>query len=129
MGSAGDPARDSRYTRDVAAFVSTLRFEQIPSEVIERIKLLILDSLGCALYSADLEWSQILMRTLAQVDSTPACTRVGHVAAALGAACGARQRHARPGIRARRCASSWCAARRCGDASVGSRHRGDRGRD
>jgi aconitate decarboxylase len=74
MGSAGDAARDDRYTRDVAAFVSTLRFEQIPSEVIERIKLLILDSLGCALYSADLEWSQILMRTLAQVDSTPACS-------------------------------------------------------
>ena len=74
MESAGDPARDSRYTRDVAAFVSTLRFEQIPSDVIERIKLLILDSLGCALYSADLEWSRILMRTLAQVDSTPACS-------------------------------------------------------
>src|SRR5688572_1252838 len=73
MGSASDPARDNRYTRDVAAFVSTLRFEQIPSEVIERIKLLILDSLGCALYSVDLEWSQILMRTLSQVDSTPAC--------------------------------------------------------
>jgi aconitate decarboxylase len=62
------------YTRDIATFVSTLRFEEIPSEVIERIKLLILDSLGCALYSVDLEWSQILMRTLAQVDSTPACS-------------------------------------------------------
>ncbi len=74
MGSARDVARDGRYTRDVAAFVSTLRFEQIPPEVIERIKLLILDSLGCALFSADLEWSQILMRTLAQVDSTPACS-------------------------------------------------------
>ena len=70
----GHPAGDSRYTRGVAAFVSALRFEQIPSEVVERIKLLILDSLGCALYSADLEWSQILMRTLAQVDSTPACS-------------------------------------------------------
>jgi 2-methylcitrate dehydratase PrpD len=62
------------FTRDIATFASTLRFEQIPPEVIERIKLLILDSLGCALYSADLEWSRILMRTLAQVDCTPACT-------------------------------------------------------
>ena len=74
MASAREAARDSPYTRDIATFVSTLRFEQIPSEVIARIKLLILDSFGCALYSADLEWSQILMRTLAQVDSTPACT-------------------------------------------------------
>jgi aconitate decarboxylase len=73
MGSGTMPARDNRYTREVAAFASTLRFEQIPSEVIERIKLLILDSLGCALYGADLEWSRILVRTLAQVDSTPAC--------------------------------------------------------
>ncbi len=74
MRSAAASSPGNRYTRDVAAFVSTLRFEQIPSEVIERIKLLILDSLGCALYSADLEWSRILMRTLAQVDSTPACS-------------------------------------------------------
>jgi 2-methylcitrate dehydratase PrpD len=74
MRPGSDGARDVGFTRDLATFVSTLRFEQIPPEVIERIKLLILDSLGCALYSADLEWSQILMRTLAQVDSTPACT-------------------------------------------------------
>jgi 2-methylcitrate dehydratase PrpD len=74
MGSTPEPARDGRYTRAVAGFVSTLRYEQIPPAVIERIKLLILDSLGCALYSADLEWSQILMRTLARLDSTPACS-------------------------------------------------------
>jgi aconitate decarboxylase len=74
MRSAANPAPDSRYTRDIAAFVSALRFEQIPSEVIDRIKLLILDSLGCALYSVDLEWSRILMRTLSQVDSTQACS-------------------------------------------------------
>jgi aconitate decarboxylase len=74
MATAGEPAGDSAYTRDVAAWVSTLRFDQIPSDVIERIKLLILDSLGCALYSVNLEWSQIVMRTLAQVDSTAACS-------------------------------------------------------
>ncbi len=74
MRTAAGSARDSRYTRDIAAFVSGLCFEQIPPDVIERIKLLILDSLGCALYSADLEWSRILMRTLGRVDSTPACS-------------------------------------------------------
>jgi 2-methylcitrate dehydratase PrpD len=74
MRAAADHASDNRYTREIANFVATLRFEQIPSDVIQRIKLLILDSLGCALYSADLEWSRILMRTLARVDSTPACS-------------------------------------------------------
>ena len=61
------------YTQGTAAFVSGLRFEQIPREVIERIKLLILDSLGCAIYSVDLEWSRILLSTLRQLDNSTAC--------------------------------------------------------
>ena len=42
------------YTRGVAEFVSGLRYEAIPDAVRDRIKLLILDSFGCALYGADL---------------------------------------------------------------------------
>ena len=37
------------YTRDIAGFVTGLRYGAIPAEVRERIKLLILDALGCAL--------------------------------------------------------------------------------
>src|SRR5581483_6786724 len=44
--------------------------EQIPAEVRERIKLLILDSLGCAIYGADLEWCRILRGTLQKLDAT-----------------------------------------------------------
>ena len=47
---------DNPHTRKLAVFISSLRYEEIPPEVIERIKLLMLDSLGCALYSANLEW-------------------------------------------------------------------------
>ncbi len=61
------------YTRDVAAFVSGLRYEAIPREVRERAKLLVLDSLGCALYGAHLEWCRILQRTLKKLDSSTAC--------------------------------------------------------
>ncbi len=64
---------DNPYTRGMADFVAGLRYDQIPTGVIERIKLLMLDSLGCALYGVDLEWSRILMRTLTQLDKTPAC--------------------------------------------------------
>ena len=39
-------------------------------EVRERIKLLILDSLGCAIYGANLEWCRILQTTLAALDTT-----------------------------------------------------------
>jgi len=64
---------DNPYTRGIADFVSGLRYEAIPDEVRSRIKLLMLDSLGCALYGADLEWCRILQDSLVKVDSTREC--------------------------------------------------------
>ena len=61
---------DNHYTRGLAEFVSGLRYEHIPEEVRARLKLLMLDSLGCALFGAGLEWSRILRRTLAAVDTS-----------------------------------------------------------
>lgn len=61
------------YIGGVAAFVAGLRYEAIPDEVRARIKLLILDSLGCAIFGAALRWSRILADTLQRVDSTPGC--------------------------------------------------------
>ncbi len=61
------------HTRAIAEFISQIRYEDIPSEVIGRIKLLILDSLGCALFGSDLEWSRILRATLGRLDVTKAC--------------------------------------------------------
>jgi 2-methylcitrate dehydratase PrpD len=65
---------DNRYTSGIARFVSGLRYEDVPPDVIQRIKLLMLDSLGCAIYGANLEWTRILQRTLAGVDATRTCT-------------------------------------------------------
>jgi len=45
------PRGDNPYTKGVAAFVAGLTYGRIPAEVIARLKLLILDSLGCALYA------------------------------------------------------------------------------
>ena len=61
------------YTAGLARFVAGLRYEQIPAEVKERIKLLMLDSLGCAIFGAGLEWSRILMQTLKSVDTSSGC--------------------------------------------------------
>src|SRR5205823_13167556 len=63
-------AADNVHTRRIAAFVSALGYEAIPAEVRERIKLLVLDSLGCAIYGADLEWCRILRETCAGLDAT-----------------------------------------------------------
>jgi 2-methylcitrate dehydratase PrpD len=68
-GSGGD----NPYTKGVAAFVAGLTYGRIPAEVIARLKLLILDSLGCALYGTELPWSRILMATLGGLDETKAC--------------------------------------------------------
>ena len=43
-------------------------------EVLSRIKLLILDSLGCALYAPKLPWSRILIEQLAALDDTKTTT-------------------------------------------------------
>ncbi|MGI4946444.1 MAG: MmgE/PrpD family protein [Janthinobacterium lividum] len=61
------------HTRGIADFVAGLRYEAIPAEVIARIKLLMLDSLGCAIFGADLPWSRILRETLAAVDTSKGC--------------------------------------------------------
>jgi aconitate decarboxylase len=63
---------DNVHTRAIARFVSGLAYEQIPSEVVARVKLLILDSLGCALYGADLPWARILQERLSTLDATRA---------------------------------------------------------
>ncbi|MGA8001051.1 MAG: MmgE/PrpD family protein, partial [Pseudolabrys sp.] len=67
-GSGNNP-----HTRAIAQFISQISYEAIPDDVIGRIKLLILDSLGCALYGSALEWSRILRATLAGLDATKAC--------------------------------------------------------
>jgi len=66
-------AADNRYTRSIAEFVSGLRYDAIPREVRERVKLLMLDALGCALYGARLPWCRILQRTLGKLDRSRAC--------------------------------------------------------
>src|SRR5258706_6280116 len=58
------------FTAGIADFVAGLRYEDIPGEVKDRIKLLILDSLGCAIFGVHLEWSSTLIDTLAKLDST-----------------------------------------------------------
>jgi aconitate decarboxylase len=71
MGQAS--GSENPYTLGIARFVAGLTYEAIPQEVRDRIKLLMLDSLGCAIFGAELEWSRILMATLAAVDTSTGC--------------------------------------------------------
>lgn len=66
-------AAQRSYTSEVARYIADLRYEDVPSEVLERLKLLVLDSLGCGLYGAKLEASGILIDRLRSMDHTEAC--------------------------------------------------------
>ncbi|HEX9432183.1 MAG TPA: MmgE/PrpD family protein, partial [Burkholderiales bacterium] len=61
------------YTRGLAQYIAGLEYDAIPVEVRERLKLVMLDALGCALYGADLEWCRILRQTLQAVDKAGEC--------------------------------------------------------
>lgn len=65
---------DNRHTRRIAEFVSNLQYDDIPDEVKGRIKLLVLDSLGCALYGANLPWTNIQQEVLSEIDHTRTTT-------------------------------------------------------
>ncbi|WP_210496648.1 MmgE/PrpD family protein [Microvirga antarctica] len=65
---------DNVHTRRIAEFVSGLTYDAVPQDVRERIKLLILDSLGCALYGARTPWCEILQATLSGIDDTRSTT-------------------------------------------------------
>lgn len=45
-------------TRDLARFASAIQYSDLPKEVVERIKLSVLDHVGCVLYGATLPWTQ-----------------------------------------------------------------------
>lgn len=68
-------------TRQLAQFSSSLRFEQLPDEVVGKAKLCILDTLGCCIFGASLPPVQ----KLAEVAATERC-------APLSAAFGMRLR-------------------------------------
>jgi 2-methylcitrate dehydratase PrpD len=47
-------------TADLAAFASQLRFDAVPTAVVEHAKLALVDLLGCALYGATLPWTGLV---------------------------------------------------------------------
>ena len=62
------------YTKDLARYVAGLRFDDIPAEVVARSKFLILDGIGCGLYGATKEWSQIMIDALSKLDGKGTAT-------------------------------------------------------
>lgn len=54
-------------TRDLAIFASNLQYAAIPPAAVERIKLSVLDSIGCCIFGATLPWTR-KVATLAKAE-------------------------------------------------------------
>lgn len=69
-------------TAQFGAWASGLRFEAIPSEVIEHAKLCLLDGLGCALYGSTQPWGRIAAQTAVELSGGGRATLWGHATTA-----------------------------------------------
>jgi len=75
--SSSQPPLLENATRDLARFASGLRYGDIPPEVVERIKLSVLDSIGCCLFGATLPWTR-KVAALAQTEgASPVASLMG----------------------------------------------------
>ena len=70
-------AADVRVTRAVAEFASGLEYAQIPTDVLERTRLLLLDGIGCGLVGAKLPWARKAVEALGIVESGTGATLWG----------------------------------------------------
>lgn len=70
---AGTPGSNNPFTHGIASYISGLRYGKIPPEVVGRVKLLILDSLGCGIFGSLPRHSKILIGTLAKLDHSTEC--------------------------------------------------------
>jgi len=48
------------HLRDLACFVAELRYEQLPDELVLRLKQSVLDSIGCALHGGSTQWGGLV---------------------------------------------------------------------
>ncbi|MFH1602615.1 MAG: MmgE/PrpD family protein [Pseudomonadota bacterium] len=64
-------------TRDLARFGADLRFEQIPADVVARIKTSVLDSLGCCLFGATLPWTRKVAELAKAERARPVASLIG----------------------------------------------------
>ena len=55
-------ARTLAPTRELAAWISGLKYEDIPARTREVVRIAILDTLGCGIYGFGTPWAQMLLQ-------------------------------------------------------------------
>ena len=60
---------EAQYTRGLAEYIAGSRFSDLPKELVEHTKLLVLDTIGCGVYGASLPWSDRLRATAQAIEA------------------------------------------------------------
>jgi aconitate decarboxylase len=60
---------EGTYTRGLSEFVADLKFEDIPRDVVDRMKLLVLDTIGAGLLGAGMPWSVRMRKTVEDMEA------------------------------------------------------------
>lgn len=74
------------HLRALAEFVADLRYENVPSEVVSKLRMSILDTIGCALHGAGTTWGRLVGEYAANAIGTCAIWATGASVDAANAA-------------------------------------------
>ena len=75
--SSSQPPLLENATRDLASFASALCYEDLPPEVVDRIKSSVLDSIGCCLFGATLPWTRKVAEMVKGEGARPVASLMG----------------------------------------------------
>ncbi len=68
----------TEYTEDLARFAAELTWDRLPSEVIDKMKTHVLDTLGVSLRASLSPQSQQTVSVMRTMGGSPDCTVLGH---------------------------------------------------
>ena len=75
--SAENPPLVQDASKILADFASHLQYEDIPRDVVERMKMCVLDSIGCCLHGVTLPWTKSVEDMVMDEGSTPVASIFG----------------------------------------------------
>jgi 2-methylcitrate dehydratase PrpD len=68
---------ETSATRQLGEFATTLRHDDLPQDVVARLKACVLDALGCCLYGVTLPWTCMLIDLVAEDGGNPIARVIG----------------------------------------------------
>jgi 2-methylcitrate dehydratase PrpD len=68
---------ETSATRQLGEFATTLRHDDLPADVVARLKACVLDALGCCLYGVTLPWTRMLIDLVTEEGGNPIARVIG----------------------------------------------------